>query len=323
MLLGRPKIIINPRWLAISVAQVNNGTTTIEKECLTALVIVSETRCIIQKVDRSTYLRCAKELGLTVTPKKGKPTSFPQDNLKRIILDYQERTKMHTNKVYEMIAADAQNKPELRAISRRMVYDTLKENGLLQYEKKTIEKVPRCRYEACHPNLIWHTDLHNFPSRGSYLIAFIDDFSRYVVHFELIPSKAALVTHRVLLNALQKSEQPFSIWSDNGGEFMAEFKGELIRRGIRHVTTMPRNPEQNGKCERFWRTADSCKDFEELKKWIDTYNSMPHFGLPQIQVLGRKVHMSPKSRYEGVMKWDPRIPPAWKVDGQYRPFNPK
>ena len=183
------------------------------------------------------------------------------------------------------------------------------------------QKVIRCRYEANYADLIWHTDLHMF--NGAYLMAFIDDFSRYILHYEIITSKNAIVTSHVLERALQKGNIPFSVWTDNGGEFMAEFLGVLIRNNIKKVLTQPNTPQQNGKNERFWATADCCTNQEELKNWVEQYNSIPHSGLPTVTVLNRKTHMSPIQRYQPEYRWNPLIAPTWTVDGVSKPFNPK
>ena len=68
---------------------------------------------------------------------------------------------------------------------------------------------------------------------------------------------------------------------------------------------------------------DSGEQQIPAKTLKNSKSGLIHFGLPQINVLGRKVHMSPKSRYVGVMKWNRNIPPTWKVDGEFKPFDPK
>ena len=211
------------------------------------------------------------------------------------MISYQKDPKMGSTKVYETIVARSVEDVILKTISHRAVYNTMKSEGLLKYSKGTpAKKVTRCRYEANYADLIWHTDLHMF--NGAYLMAFIDDFSRYIVHYEIITSKNAIVTSNVLKRAIEKGNIPFSVWTDNGGEFKAEFQGILIQNNIRKVLTQPYTPQQNGKCERFWSTADCCADQDELKKWVDQNNSMPHCGLPETNVLSRKTHLSPIKR---------------------------
>ena len=42
--------------------------------------------------------------------------------------------------------------------------------------------------------------------------------------------------------------------SDNGGEFLnKDFKDLLLNNQIKHETTCPYSPHQNGEAERFWR----------------------------------------------------------------------
>ena len=193
---------------------------------------------------------------------------------------------MGSTKTYERIVAQSIYDKVMKTVSHRMVYNTFKENNLLKYTKPlNPSPIQRCRYEADYVDLIWHTDLHNF--NDQYLIAFIDDYSRFIVHYELIPNKYAAITSGVLERALANNNRPFSIWTDNGGEFKAEFLGTLEKNNIKQVLSDHYTPQQNGKCERFWSTADLCSTFEQLNNWIQVYNTIPHMGLPKIIVEGR------------------------------------
>ena len=102
----------------------------------------------------------------------------------------------------------------------------------------------------------------------------------------------------------------------NGPDFRHQFNN------IKIVLTEVANPEQKGKCERFWRTADNCKSPEELRNWIWAYNNMPHMGLPKIIVEGRKTHMTPNQRYTEGNHWNSSIIPRWTVDGVSKEFKP-
>ena len=264
---------------------------------------------IYKKIARNTLKSHFESAGIKFDRHTGRPVKPVYDQVKEQIVSYQRETKMGSTKVYETIVAHSIEDMLLRTISHRMVYNTMRNEGLLKYTRGApVGKVTRCRYEANYADLIWHTDLHVF--HGAYLIAFIDDFSRFIVHYEIITTKNAIVTSNVLKRALEKVNIPFSVWSDNGGEFKAEFHGVLIQNNIRKVLTEPYTPQQNGKCERFWATADCCADQDELKKWVDQYNTMPHTRLPEVIVLNRKTHLSPIQRYQPEFRWNSSIPPT-------------
>jgi hypothetical protein len=62
-----------------------------------------------------------------------------------------------------------------------------------------------------------------------------------------LPSKKAVVTAAAPKEALQGIAFLHGMWTDNGGEFEAEFDRELEARGIMHVRTTPRNLGKTGK----------------------------------------------------------------------------
>ena len=322
---GRNAIMFNTEWLLETAAEIERGSTTLTKAASNARVVLKDidgsSLTIFQPVGPNTLKRGFERMGIKIDFKKGPRETVILEQFKGTILSVQKETGMGATKVYEQLVSRSQNNELYESITHHMVYKTLKSNSLLKYSKppKVAQKV-RCRYEANYSDLIWHTDLHHFA--GQYLIAFIDDYSRYVVHMDLIPTKDSEVIKTVLDIAIQYHNRPFCIWTDNGTEFKGHFKEFCNSNGIKIVLTQVKNPEQNGKCERFWETADNCKSPEELKNWVAAYNDMPHLGLPKITVNGRKTHMTPLQRYNEENHWNPSIQPTWTVDGISKEFNP-
>ena len=117
---------------------------------------------------------------------------------------------------------------------------------------------PDCR--ATKPLEKVHTDLAgpiNPVSKNGfkYCIAFTDDFSGAVfVYFLKNKTDTLLATEKFLADCALYG-QVKCLRSDNGTEFMNnDFQTLLRKRGIKHETSCPNSPHQNGTAERHWRT---------------------------------------------------------------------
>jgi transposase InsO family protein len=117
------------------------------------------------------------------------------------------------------------------------------------------------RFESKYVDYLWHTDLReiSIPDEETggrqivYLIAFLHDASRFIMHHRFIFNKTAEPCAAVLLEALELRGSSCVLGSDNGGEFVGgKFVEILAEKCIR----------QNGKMERFWGTIEGCRDGE-------------------------------------------------------------
>ena len=89
---------------------------------------------------------------------------------------------------------------------------------------------------------------------------------RYIINFVDAYSSACFVYFLKSKDTADKALEQFiadtapfgkilHLHTDNGGEYIsAQFKQVLRERGIKHTTTAPYTPSQNGKAERNWRT---------------------------------------------------------------------
>ena len=119
------------------------------------------------------------------------------------------------------------------------------------------------RFERAKPNQLWQTDLFTFvlkrQNRRVYLVAFMDDHSRFLVGYGLHASQSSALVLEVLRAALTSYGAPQEILTDNGSQYVtwrgkSAFSKELDKRGIRQVVARPRHPQTLGKIERFWGT---------------------------------------------------------------------
>ena len=114
--------------------------------------------------------------------------------------------------------------------------------------------------KASMPLELVHTDLAGpiepiSQDGHKYAISFTDDFSGAVsVYFLKKKSDATLATEKFLADSAPYGSVK-CIRSDNGTEFTGEdFQALLRDKGIRHETSSPYSPHQNGTAERQWRT---------------------------------------------------------------------
>jgi putative transposase len=96
-----------------------------------------------------------------------------------------------------------------------------------------------------------------------FYLAFIDEYSRYIVHWELLSNMeghSVSLGGQKALETLPRDERGEllvkpEIRSDNGSGFISqEFHGVLEHYGLTHVKIRPHCPEENGIMERSNRT---------------------------------------------------------------------
>lgn len=184
--------------------------------------------------------------------------------------------------------------PDAR-INRSTVYRFIRVEGL--NELKKVETVDRRKYEASFSNEIWQCDVMHGPmvvcedkQRKSYLLAFLDDHSRLIVHALFYLDETADTLKRALKEAVQTRGLPSTFYVDNGACYRAR-QLELVtaRLGIKLVHAKPYKPQGKGKIERWFQTVQ--KDFmqvnsteglslpalnERLSSWVDGYNERVH-----------------------------------------------
>jgi hypothetical protein len=204
---------------------------------------------------------------------------------------------------------------DIHKVSQMDVKKVFTKHKLYTGNRKPQPKKPkRCRYQADYANMIWHTDLHLFHHKKN-VIVWIDDKSRIVLKHKFLDDKKADTVKEALIEVLSVYPQPYTIWTDNGTEFKGVLDDYLDDKGIIHIRTDAYNPEQNGKCERFWQTLEHANDEEQVPALLEDYNDCPHVGLPMINDgLGNR-HMSPKDIWgDPELHFSPEKQPTWTVN---------
>jgi transposase InsO family protein len=235
--------------------------------------------------------------GLMDHPKGAKPGSRLPDLTQRAILMLKEANpEWGCQRISDALLRG----PALPA-SPGAVAKVLHEAGYELEEVATTPHPDKVRsFERAKPNQLWQTDLFTFmlkrQNRRVYLVAFMDDHSRFLVSYGLHASQSTPLVLEVLRAGIAAYGPPEEVLSDNGSQYItwrgkSAFSKELEARGIRHVVARPRHPQTLGKIERFWGTlwrecleAALFLDLEDARRriglFIDHYNfQRPHQGI--------------------------------------------
>ena len=156
-------------------------------------------------------------------------------------------------------------------LSRSSVYRVLKYNTLSARVIQTPETIERRSFVAEHCGQIWQGDVLHGPKvtiqgkyQKTYLVSFMDDASRLVVHSEFRLGETALDIQVVLKQALLKRGIPNRIILDNGSAYSSgDLQAIYARLQIRLVFCRPYSPQGKGKLER-WHSRLRSEFLDEL-----------------------------------------------------------
>ncbi|MCI0408075.1 MAG: IS3 family transposase [Acidobacteria bacterium] len=168
---------------------------------------------------------------------------------------------------------------EVACLSASTVYRILKEANLVCPWRRRTKRRRGADEKATRPDQRWSTDLMHLKVAGReyYLVCFLDEYSRYIVHHELLlgmDGQTVSVAAQAAIERLprgvegRRTEAP-EIRSDNGSGFVSvEFRGVLKEHGLGHHRIKPHCPEENGLIERAYRTVREALEGEELRNLL-------------------------------------------------------
>jgi transposase InsO family protein len=177
-------------------------------------------------------------------------------------------------------------------ISESSVYRILKQRGLITSPAHLLMRADdEFKDKTTRVNQMWQTDFTYFKVIGwgwYYLSTVLDDYSRYIVSWELCSSMTSKDVERsidraLVSSAMDKSNPP-KLLSDNGSCYisnnLASYLGSI---GMDHVRGAPNHPQTQGKIERYHRSMKNVVKLEhyyspgELKQrlaeFVNYYNN--------------------------------------------------
>lgn len=260
------------------------------------------------------------------------------------------RKKKYDPKIYERIKELKQELPqrsapmihrilqkefERKCPSLSSIQRFLRENGLVYRSKR--QQKGFVKFQRATPNELWQIDIAGVQTVGHlkqlFLIAILDDTSRFIVGAEYFRTQKGNNVLKVLRDAVISYGRPTQILADRGAQFKNAF-GELGTKyskvleilDIEPIFAKPYHPETKGKLERWFRTVNSMylsegrlyvethpecslSEFNRLfKEWVRWYNTeKPHNSLPN-KTVPEKIYLDSKDRIYRPLKakinWD-------------------
>jgi len=176
------------------------------------------------------------------------------------------------------------------AVSASSVYRVLCEANLVSgWRQKPKVKGSGRGKPPSRPDEKWQTDIKyvRAGARNYYLLSFMDVYSRYIVHHELLTwmdGQSVSVEAAAAIATLTVDVRP-DIQSDHGSGFIArEFAETLSESAVGHTKIRPHTPTDNAEIERYHRTIgerigeQTLEDYTHAKgviaAIIDAYNNV-------------------------------------------------
>lgn len=161
-------------------------------------------------------------------------------------------------------------------VSERQIQKIFKKHKLKMNLRKRPSKIKFVKYEWPKPNMLWHTDWTLCPFTKKQLIAFIDDYSRFVVHAEYFEQATTENTLIAFSKAIKKYTIPEAVLTDNGVQFHVHgaFEEFCNKNHIQHILGRVHHPQTNGKIERWFGTykLEFKPEEDSLTKFVNYYN---------------------------------------------------
>jgi transposase InsO family protein len=170
-------------------------------------------------------------------------------------------------------------------LSPSTVYRILRENSLVCPWRRRTKRYRSVWEKASRPDQRWATDLMYVQVLGTtyYLISFLDEYSRMIVHWQLLRSmdgRSVSLAAQTAIESLRREQggrldAPPEVRSDNGSGYVSqEFRSVLRENGLGHHRIKPHCPEENGLIERAYRTLREELDGETVTTYWQAHDAL-------------------------------------------------
>ena len=177
-------------------------------------------------------------------------------------------------------------------ISKSSVYRILKARGLMTEPSFSLSSAANeYKDKTTRVHQMWQTDFTYMKIIGwgwYYLSTILDDYSRYIVHWELCTTMNASDVQQTIDRALEATglsqyQRP-KLLSDNGPCYISQQLKEYVDdKNIKHIRGKPNHPQTQGKIERYHRSMKNIVKLDNyyfpdqlkarLAEFVEYYNN--------------------------------------------------
>ena len=212
--------------------------------------------------------------------------AIPQDILEQAIMLRREIPGRSVAQIIQILEWEGKVSPG--QIKRSTLQEKLSERGYSARHMKMYSQsgVAARRFQQKSRNMLWHSDIKYGPylpigpggtKKQIYLVTFIDDATRFVLHGEFYPTLDHVIVEDCFRKSIMKFGIPDSVYFDNGKQFRTKWMARTCSKlGIRLLYAKPYSPEATGKIEKFNQTVDSFLREAALNKpqTLDQFNRL-------------------------------------------------
>jgi transposase InsO family protein len=279
-----------------------------EKNDAARLVLLKKAACEQHGVSIRTLRRWLEGYGKQgfeglkpVNRSLSKPGVIPEDVIDEAILLRREVPGRSIPQIIEIL--EMEGRVPAGFIKRTTLQNKLQERGYSARQMKLYQQggLAARRFQRQERGDLWHSDIKYGPflsvggeKKQIYLVSFLDDATRYVVHGEFYDSLDQTIVEDCFRKAVLKEGLPRRVYFDNGKQYRTKWMERACAiLGIKLLFAKPYSPESTGKIERFNRTVDSfldevslkqCKTLEDFNRYFNVwlhecYHTRKHGGL--------------------------------------------
>jgi len=251
-----------------------------EKTDAAKLVVLKNEACQQNGIHRRTlgrwldaYFQYGFEGLKPIDRSNSKPGAIPEELISEAILLRREVPSRSIPQIIEIL--EMEGKAPAGLLKRTTLQDKLQERGYSARQMKMYQQsgLAARRFQRRERGDLWHSDIKYGPFLTScgvkkqiYLVSFLDDATRYVVHGEFYDSLDQAIVEDCFRKAILKEGVPRRVYFDQG----KQYRNKWMERAcaileIKLLFAKPYSPEATGKIERFNRTVESFMDEAALK----------------------------------------------------------
>jgi len=254
--------------------------------------------------------------GLKPMPKNVRPAAgIPAALIDEAILLRREVPSRSIEQIIGILEAEC--KAPKGFLKRSTLQEHLQRKGYSSAQMKLYNQknIAARRFARKERNEMWQSDIKYGPAltingtvTRTYMVAFIDDATRYILHAEFYDNQEHTVVEDCLRKAILKEGIPRRLFFDNGSQYRNNWMHRACAvLGIQLIFAAPYSPEAKGKIERFNRNIDSFltesalkkpKTLDELnqyfKAWLsECYQNKEHAGINATPEMAYKSSKTP------------------------------